>query len=157
EMRPNAVSRGAMRSDRGHGKTFEAGTKWTVSRCRRSQLRQMRAHIAVVSDGLARARAAGENEGMGEAEVEEHIDAVEVLTPRSILRRVGDQVADLTSLVRDDVEEIRNDVPAAPGQSRVGWRDEAERCQVGRFERQIVGNEEAVVPTPAVGHIQRGP
>ena len=48
---------------------------------------------------------------------------------------------DLPGLLGDDVVEARDDVASASGQSGIERRHDAERRQVGRLERQVVGDE----------------
>ena len=76
--------------------------------------------------------------------VEGHVDAVEILVPRSVLGRIGHEVVDLSGLLGDDVVETRHDVAAASRQSRIQRRDDAERRQIGRLERQVVDDEKTV-------------
>ncbi len=134
----------AVRARRRHGRRSQAGAERARPRRRRRELRQARANVAVVGDGLAGARAADEGDVVAQSNVDGHVDAVEVLGPAAIPGRIGDEVVDLSGLLGDDVVEARHDVAAPSRQSRIQGGDDAERRQIGRLERQVVDNEKAV-------------
>ncbi len=146
----------AVGAEGSHGGTGESGAKRALARDRRIELRQVRPHLAVVGHGLSRARPADDREVPG-PQVERRVDAVEVLIPASVVARGRDEIAHLTGLVRGDIVQARHHVAAAARQAGIDWSHDAEGCQIGRLQRQVVGNGKAMEPATAVGERRRCP
>ena len=69
---------------------------------------------------------------------------------RPVLARIRDEVAHLTGLVRHHIVQTRHHVAPAARQARIHGSHHAERRQIRRLQRQVVGNREAMEPATAV-------
>ena len=67
-----------------------------------------------------------------------------MLIPASVAARIRDEIAHLTGLVRHDIVQARHHVAPAARQARIHRSHHAERRQIGRLQRQVVGNGEAM-------------
>src|SRR5207342_569634 len=92
----------AVGAEGSHGGAGESGAKRALARDRRVELRQLRPHLAVIGDGLSRARPADEREVPG-PQVQRRVEAVEVLRPASVVARGRDEITHLTGLARSDI------------------------------------------------------
>src|SRR5205814_5017975 len=119
ELREDSVGHVTVRADRRHRGSPEAGTKRARSGRRRRELGQMSAHVAIVGNGLARARTAGKIEAGCRPGTQGDVNAVKVLQPLSISTGAGDEVAHLSCLRRYDVVEAGDDVSPAARQTGI--------------------------------------
>ena len=106
--------------------TFTAG----LTPAPRGQLRQLRAHGAVVLNRLARVDAALELRPVPSRALTLSSIAVVALILLAEIARQCDVVARLAELARDDVVQSVDGVAAAAGQPRIGRRRDAERREV---------------------------
>src|SRR5262249_6924835 len=105
-------------------------------------LRQLRANLAAVVDSAAGARPALERQAVADARGEIDLDAVPHLTLRAVVARARNEVVGLPGFLRLDVVELRDRLSAAIRQSAVDWCCHAERVEVARRDREIVGDGE---------------
>ena len=120
-----------------------------------ADLRQVVPRSAVVRRCLARAGATLERPAGAGPHVQRDVDAVEVVSPLAILRRVRDQIAHAPEEAGRNVVEARYGVPAAARQSRIGWRGDAVLRKVGGGGELVVIHGESIEPAPRIGHFDR--
>src|SRR5204863_1551490 len=98
-------------------------------------------------------QSSGELSAPGESGVHGDVDAVEHLAPPAVIGRLRAEVLRDAEERRLHVIEAAQLLPAA-WQPPVGRYGDAEGIVVGRGRRQVVGDEEVLIPGAEVPHVE---